>query len=140
MEKIILDSVHFNKLKGLNNVNIKFSDTLTAIMGVNGSGKTTVIHALACLYQPDGNGENHKFPEFFVPNTDALWKGSKLNVVNKKAREKADREPEVMASKCYCKKKIDGHPDMILVLKEMFTILELILVYLKLKKEIPIVE
>ena len=29
---------------------------------------------------------------------------------------------------------------MILVLKEMFTILELILVYLKLKKEIPIVE
>lgn len=105
MEKIILDSVYFNKLKGLNNVNIKFSDTLTAIMGVNGSGKTTVIHALACLYQPDGNGENHKFPEFFVPNTDALWKGSNLNVVNKKAREKADREPEVMASKCYCKKE-----------------------------------
>jgi ABC-type lipoprotein export system ATPase subunit len=51
-------------------------------MGVNGLGKTTVIHALACLYQPDGKGENHRFPEFFVPNTDALWNGSKLNVVN----------------------------------------------------------
>lgn len=82
MEKIALKSVYFNKLKGLSNVNISFSRGLTAIMGVNGVGKTTVIHALACLYQPDGRGENHKFPEFFIPNTDALWKGSELNVVN----------------------------------------------------------
>lgn len=82
MEKCHLKSVFFNRLKGLKNANIIFSDTLTAIMGVNGSGKTTVIHALACLYQPDGSGENHRFPEFFVPNTDALWNGSKLNVVN----------------------------------------------------------
>lgn len=82
MDKYILKSVFFKKLKGLNDINIVFSDSLTAIMGVNGSGKTTVIHALACLYQPDGNGENHKFPEFFVPNTDSLWKGSELHVVN----------------------------------------------------------
>ena len=40
MKKIKLKSVFFKKLKGLNNVNIEFSlDTLTAIMGVNGSGK-----------------------------------------------------------------------------------------------------
>lgn len=77
----MLKSVFFNNLKGLKNANITFSDTLTAIMGVNGSGKTTVIHALSCLYQPDGNGENHKFPEFFVPNTDAFWNGSELSVV-----------------------------------------------------------
>ena len=59
-------------------------------MGVNGSGKTTVIHALACLYQPDGNGENHRFPEFFVPNTDIeckkrqyhLHKTSKGKILN----------------------------------------------------------
>ena len=53
-------------------------------MGVNGSGKTTVIHALACAYQPDedGKGENHRFPEFFVPNTDSLWKGSEFTVAN----------------------------------------------------------
>ena len=82
MDKYILKSVFFKKLKGLNDIKIEFSNTLTAIMGVNGSGKTTVIHALACLYQPDGNGENHKFPEFFVPNTDSLWKGSELHVVN----------------------------------------------------------
>lgn len=82
MNKYIIRSICFNKLKGLNNANIVFSDTLTAIMGVNGAGKTTVIHALACLYQPDGRGENHRFPEFFVPNTDSLWNGSELNVVN----------------------------------------------------------
>lgn len=50
MNKYIIRSICFNKLKGLNNANIVFSDTLTAIMGVNGAGKTTVIHALACLY------------------------------------------------------------------------------------------
>lgn len=84
MEKQILKSVYFKQLKCLNDVTIFFSDTLTAIMGVNGSGKTTVIHALACVYQPDdgGKGEKHKFPEFFVPNTDSLWQGSELYVVN----------------------------------------------------------
>lgn len=84
MEKQILKSVYFKQLKCLNDVTIFFSDTLTAIMGVNGSGKTTVIHALACVYQPDdgGKGEKHKFPEFFVPNTDSLWQGGELYVVN----------------------------------------------------------
>lgn len=84
MEKQILRSVYFKRLKCLNDVTIHFSDTLTAIMGVNGSGKTTVIHALACAYQPDedGKGENHRFPEFFVPNTDSLWKGSEFTVAN----------------------------------------------------------
>lgn len=83
MEKCKLINVYFNKLKSLKEVEISFSSTLTAIMGVNGSGKTTVIHALACAYQPDGNGENHKFPEFFVPNTDSLWNGSEFIVTNK---------------------------------------------------------
>jgi len=82
MEKIQTKSVFFKKLKGLNNIKIEFTKPLTAIMGVNGSGKTTVIHALACVYQPDGNGENHKFPEFFIPNTDASWQGSEFSVVN----------------------------------------------------------
>ena len=90
MEKIQIESVYFEKLKGLHDVRIKFDKPLTAIMGINGAGKTTVIHALACIYSPDesandqGNpGEDHHFPEFFVPNTDALWKGSKFYVVNK---------------------------------------------------------
>lgn len=99
MEKTILKSVFFKKLKGLNDVKIEFTKPLTAIMGVNGAGKTTVIHALACIYRPDGNGENHKFPEYFVPNTDALWQGSEFHVVNEV--EGKDRTRVILPSRKY---------------------------------------
>ena len=49
MEKQILKSVHFKRLKCLNDVTICFSDTLTAIMGVNGAGKTTILHTVTGL-------------------------------------------------------------------------------------------
>ena len=90
MENYKLMSVFFKNLKGLKDAQFVFEKPLTAIMGVNGSGKTTVIHALACAYQPPegGKGENHRFPDFFVPNTDALWQGSEFYIVN----EKEDRE------------------------------------------------
>lgn len=64
MIKQVLKSADFWKLKGLKNVHIDFSESLTAIMGVNGSGKTTVIHALACAFSPEENGYNYKFPYF----------------------------------------------------------------------------
>ena len=85
MNKISLKAAHFKQLKGLSNADFHFSDTLTAIMGVNGAGKTTVIHALACVYQPDHVGprsEDYKFPYFFIPNTDSLWSGSEFSIVN----------------------------------------------------------
>ena len=86
MENYRLKSVFFKNLKGLKDAQFVFERPLTAIMGVNGSGKTTVIHALACAYQPPerGKGENHKFSDFFVPNTDALWQGSEFYIVNEK--------------------------------------------------------
>lgn len=86
MENYRLKSVFFKNLKGLKDAQFVFERPLTAIMGVNGSGKTTVIHALACAYQPPegGKGENHRFSDFFVPNTDALWQGSEFYIVNEK--------------------------------------------------------
>ena len=86
MENYKLMSVFFKNLKGLKDAQFVFEKPLTAIMGVNGSGKTTVIHALACAYQPPegGKGENYRFSDFFVPNTDALWQGSEFYVVNEK--------------------------------------------------------
>lgn len=86
MENYKLRSVFFKNLKGLKDAQFVFEKPLTAIMGVNGAGKTTVIHALACAYQPPegGKGENHKFSDFFVPNTDALWQGSEFYIVNEK--------------------------------------------------------
>lgn len=35
-------------------------------MGVNGVGKSTVLHALACMFSPDEKGEDHKW-KFFLP-------------------------------------------------------------------------
>ena len=90
MEKIRLKSAYFKQLKGLREAEILFEKPLTAIMGVNGSGKTTIIHALACIYEPNNKGENHRFPEFFVPNTDAIWTGSELYVVNEYQDENKD--------------------------------------------------
>ena len=81
MDKIVLKSAYFKQLKGLYDVDINFSDTLTAIMGVNGSGKTTVIHALACSFKPiDSKLFRFKFPSFFIPNSDSLWKGSEFTL------------------------------------------------------------
>ena len=86
MEQYILKSIYFKELKCIRDAEFVFQKPLTAIMGVNGSGKTTVIHALACAYQPldHDKGENYKFSDFFVPNTDSLWNGSEFTVINDK--------------------------------------------------------
>ena len=70
------------KLKNLQDVSLDFSvSPLTAIMGSNCSGKTTVLHAIACAFRPLNTGEpNYKFPLFFRPNSDALWRDSNFNV------------------------------------------------------------
>ncbi len=101
MEKISIKSVYFKHLKGLKDVKIEFKKPLTAIMGVNGAGKTTVIHSLACIYRPDGNGEDHRFPEYFIPNTDTLWKGSEFHVVN--SIEGKDKTSTIQPSRKYAK-------------------------------------
>ncbi len=70
------------RLKGLVDVTLNFKPGLTAIMGSNGSGKTTVLHALACAYKKPliGGGFDYRFPQFFRPNTDALWKDSDFTI------------------------------------------------------------
>ena len=73
-------NIHIDYLKGLKNLDLPISHNLTAIMGVNCSGKSTVLHALACVFQPFSSGENHKFNFFFTPNPDALWNGSNLSI------------------------------------------------------------
>lgn len=75
-----LDKVFFTQLKGLHNVEISFTDKpVTAIFGVNGCGKSTILHALACLYKSDSPiGENNYFTRFFKRENGVSWTGSKL--------------------------------------------------------------
>lgn len=78
-----VDKIIIHKLKGLKEVEIDLSEKpLIGIMGVNGVGKSTILHALACIYKPNSSGvEDHKFSEFFTPTTLGTWQGSDFEVV-----------------------------------------------------------
>ncbi|MGC7404016.1 AAA family ATPase [Pandoraea pneumonica] len=76
-----LNKIEVATLKNLKDVEIDFTDSaLTAIMGTNGSGKSTVLHALACAYAPPNGADGYRFPLFFKPNTDGLWAGSDFTI------------------------------------------------------------
>lgn len=88
--KRLVKEIRIQKLKGINNLSLRFDKNIVALMGVNGSGKSTIIHALACAYAPYEKGENYKFSYFFTPNPDASWKGSCFTVINHDLNEKKD--------------------------------------------------
>lgn len=77
--------VRIKKLKGITALDeIRFDEKpLTAILGPNGCGKSTILHALACCYKPvEGvDQQNWQFRDFFTPTTDATWAGSSLEMV-----------------------------------------------------------
>lgn len=73
-------NIHVDNLKGIKNLDISIDKNLVAIMGVNGCGKSTILHALACMYSPYDNGSDYRFSYFFTPNPDATWKNSKLSM------------------------------------------------------------
>ena len=54
-----LKQIHFTRLKNLVNLTISFQGSpITGIFGTNGSGKSTILHALACIYKPSPNAPN----------------------------------------------------------------------------------
>lgn len=75
-----LMSMHIDNLKGIKNLTLLFDKNVTAIMGVNGAGKSTILHALACIYKPYKSDEDYKFPFFFTPNPDSSWRNSKFTI------------------------------------------------------------
>lgn len=76
-------SMKVKSLKNLKNLEIDFQGkNVTAILGPNGNGKSTILHILASAFSPldNGKGENYKFSDFFLPNTDATWNDSCLSI------------------------------------------------------------
>lgn len=69
-----------HKLQRLRDITLEFAPVgVTAIMGVNGSGKSTALRALACIYQPIRNQSLQQTPyvpaDFFVPYDGYDWSG-----------------------------------------------------------------
>lgn len=75
-----LKKIEIQNLKGISDCTIEFplDKKVTAIMGMNGSGKSTIIHALACCYKPRDvtSKENNRFSDFFTPHDDNNWRDS----------------------------------------------------------------
>lgn len=77
-----LESLRVEELKCLRQFTLFLEDkAVTGIFGPNGSGKSTLLHALACVYKPSaGNGENHKFSDFFKSDSNFNWIGTDFTI------------------------------------------------------------
>ena len=79
-----INSISIKKLKNINNFELLplNEKNLTSILGVNGCGKSTILHALACCYKPPegSHSVNHIFSHWFTPTTDSTWIGSELTL------------------------------------------------------------
>lgn len=80
----VLHWAEFRNLKNLKRLDrLQFdASPLTAITGANGAGKSTVLHALACAFEPlaERARENYRFPDFFLPTSDSRWQGSEFEL------------------------------------------------------------
>lgn len=72
-------------LQRLRNIEIEIPEVgVTALVGVNGSGKSTIIRALACVFQPKQDiqiaQEDYRPQRFFLPHEGCDWNGSKFEI------------------------------------------------------------
>lgn len=63
-----LSWLELHGLRGWSGDRIQFDFPLTAVVGQNGSGKSTILQAAACVYQGDAR-RTTKFPQEFFPDT-----------------------------------------------------------------------
>jgi len=78
-----LHKLEIEKIKNIRELCISFeTKNLTAILGPNGYGKSTILHVLACCFKPANDTEkSYKFSNFFPPHPDNRWQGSQLKIV-----------------------------------------------------------
>ena len=77
----VLNKIQIDNLKGLIDLEIDFTEKhLVAILGPNGIGKSTILHAIACVNNPVKDTVNHRLSEFFTPTTHSIWTGSSFTV------------------------------------------------------------
>ena len=78
----IITKLEIKKLKGIKDLTMTFEKRLTCLIGENGIGKSTILHALACVYKQKSKGKKaaHKLSEFFTPYSGQDWSDSSFFV------------------------------------------------------------
>lgn len=81
-DKQVLKSLKINRLRGVKDLDISFEGSpVTGIFGLNGSGKTTILQVVMCLFRAK-NSENTKMSRFFKYTSAANnWIGSSYSAV-----------------------------------------------------------
>jgi ABC-type lipoprotein export system ATPase subunit len=81
-----LNKITFTQLKSLNSLVLNLEpNSVTGIFGVNGSGKSSIIYALICLYKPSESNptrKNFKFSQFFTHTTHTKYIGSSFEILH----------------------------------------------------------
>ncbi len=80
-----ISKLHVHQLQRLRDVTISLPLVgVVAIVGVNGSGKSTVLRALACVFKPQRNisleHDDYRPTRFFIRHKDNDWSGSHYEV------------------------------------------------------------
>jgi ABC-type lipoprotein export system ATPase subunit len=81
---VTIEKLDLIKIKKFRDTSLELPESgIVAIMGANGSGKSTILHVLACLYQPNKSihftQETYKWSRFFIPHEGNFWRGSKVS-------------------------------------------------------------
>lgn len=78
-----LDSVTIHNLKHIRDLDLDFrGNRVTGIFGVNGCGKSSILHALACFYRSlNAGSESNYFTRFFKRIGNEAWKDSKITAI-----------------------------------------------------------
>lgn len=72
----VLKSLRIKKLRGIKDLTIDFSGSpVTGLFGSNGSGKTTILQAIVCLFRAK-NEENTRMSRFFKYTSGNKWMDS----------------------------------------------------------------
>lgn len=93
-----LQSIQVIRLKGLIDADvIRFEEDkpLTALMGPNGFGKSSILHVLAASFRPIkvvnktvkfDAGESYHYPNFLPSTPDEKWTGTDVNIVTRETK------------------------------------------------------
>ncbi|MEZ8724653.1 ATP/GTP-binding protein [Vibrio pomeroyi] len=95
-----LKELHIHCLKGIADFSLEFNQEkrVTAIIGMNGSGKSTIIHALACSFKPKGkqtSKDYNRLSDFFTPNKHTDWDDASFTLDFSFDERNPSKEPQV---------------------------------------------